>query len=266
MKSRAARALVLIAYTAATVAVAAEAGIAWGTFLGAVGTAIGTLGLAYYSYRATRASQALEGTALETLAAAKLQAAAADDAARQAERARIDALAPIIDLQLSPREEWFRLVDDGGNVTRSLRVEAGTGGTIPEVDWGITTSGYTGMKLDFELTNFGKTTAFVEFKPGPFVVSGLGLIRVPPAGTAQILGDHLWSAQDGRPDEPRPLRIEAEIHGPLTESTVDTLTWVGQITMLTAGGPGNVLRITQPSVLHMIGFEVRRAYPAGGGT
>jgi hypothetical protein len=151
-------AIALGLYVAVTVAVAFASGIAWGTFLGALGTAVGTLGLAYYSYRATRASQALEGTALETLAATKLQATAADDAARQAERARIDALAPIIDLELSPRKEWYRTVGDPSSETRPLRVRL----RQVDVEWSVNTSGSTGMSLDFALTNFGSATATIS--------------------------------------------------------------------------------------------------------
>jgi hypothetical protein len=234
--------------------------LSWGTFLGAFGTAIGTLGLAFYSWRATRASQTLELTALDTLRATEQQADAARDAAQQAERARIDALAPIIDLQISPHDEWYRLVGEPPNVKNHLRTQAGAGWTYHEVVSDIFASGTLGLTLDFTVKNFGKTTAFVDFRSGPFLPSPRDLLRVEPNQTETVSGSHLFATNDQRPDEPWTFRVDAEIHGPLTEATTDRLRWEGEITMLTRAAGVN-WEITKPSVLRMTGFEIRRSYP-----
>jgi hypothetical protein len=256
---------VIALYSATAAVVAVTAGIDWAALVGAIGTAIGTLGLAYYSFRAMQSSRQLERTALRTLRATRRQARAAAAEARQAERARIDALAPIIDVVVSARDEWFRAINEPGNITHPLRTKAGDRWSYADVPWSVVTSGYTGVHLDFLLTNYGKTPAFVQFASGVFTPGEL--IRVPPSGSIRASRDHghLWnSSQQDPANEPRTVTIVATIHGPLTGSTIDTLTWTGAITMLSpAKGPGNRVEITKPDVLRMDTYAVLRAYPAG---
>lgn len=89
----------------------AVGGVNWLIGVGSCGTALGTLGLAYFTFgvaeRTTElahSSQRLEAAANRELTQGRTQAQAAAVTATEAQKSRIDALAPILDFTLGWQE------------------------------------------------------------------------------------------------------------------------------------------------------------------
>jgi hypothetical protein len=227
--------------------------IDWATLVAVAGTATGTLGLAFFTWQlaartldAVQASQRLEVVAQAQLAASErgLEAAweearASRDAVAQAERARLDALAPVIDLQVAAAAAGFRPT----GYTPSSRVLLRSAGVDDELAVIVEAHDYETAQFTLDvrvqLTNFGKTPAFVTFRDLGFALpEAQTTIRVDPGGHEAMDGSVAWTSGAERPGNPKRLRLRADIRGPLTGSILDELTWEADATLLSDYGAG----------------------------
>jgi hypothetical protein len=137
-----------IAFLVAAAAVAGGVGgFRWLEFVAIAGTAFGTLGLAFYTHDLARATQ-------RQIDVGNKEVTAAEKAATEAARARIDALAPLVALTvrldsfIAPKRPEFGtpwLTDDA------------------QLDESELDGFYLEVTLAFELTNYGRSPAYVSF-------------------------------------------------------------------------------------------------------
>jgi hypothetical protein len=172
-------------------------GVSWLIGVGGAGTALGTLGLAYFTYavadRTTalaEGSQRLETAATGQLAAATAQAKAAAATAREAQQAGVDALSPIIDLQV----EFIEGIAQSRAASREQRASQravlsthpGQKANPRDLDFSVD------LSLLFE--NLGRTPAFVTTKHSGAAFDGQGdVIRVQP-GAQHRAQAKIWYA------------------------------------------------------------------------
>ncbi len=245
-------AVLVVVVVVVAVVVAALVGLGWGTFVAVIGTAVGTLGLAFYTrLLAVRTLSAVEASQQLEIAARE-QADAARDAAQQAQQARLDELAPIIDLKITRGYAWYRGVGEGRGVEHNL-AEIPDKPEPPVVDGPTYEAGTFVLTLTLTLRNFGKTPAFVEFRHiGIATPVPHQLLRVEPADKYTFDTTIDWAGGNERPGDAKTITFTAVIHGPLTKTTVDTLTWTGDVTLLIETGRGWQLN-------HRVGSEARTA-------
>lgn len=208
-------ALVLVGMAAAAIV----GGVNWLIGLGGAGTALGTLGLAYFTFavaeRTTElvdSSQRLEAAAVDQLTAGRAQANAAEAAALEAEKSRIDALAPVLDFRVDVREVHAYPGGASAGITllRS-RVEQLDVKTLSLV-----------VDLTLTLKNFGRTPAFATIKyadasPGARPEA----LRVDPGAT--WTGDATLRYRDTTHDpfEAREISYEIGVRGAMTRGQLD---------------------------------------------
>jgi hypothetical protein len=222
---------------------AAVGGVNWLIGVGGAGTALGTLGLAYFTFtvaaRTTEladSSQRLEAAAREELTAGRQQARAAAAAVLEAEKSRIDALAPIIDftVHFTTAEALPRGVTPTTPIT--LSTTPGQHGNVEQ--YSLT------AKLRLTLRNFGRTPGFVRVTySGAAFDHQTEELRIDPprAGTSHTLAptnertfeavvDYPGTMID--PFAPREVRYDLEVHGAMSGDITDTIIWLGELTLL----------------------------------
>src|SRR5262249_12965793 len=157
-----------------------------------VGTAAGTLGLAYSTWSlASRTEDAVEAARADLLVAEK-GVRAATRTADEAERARIDSIAPLVDLTVTLDKALF--TPPGGGVPRT------TYEFPPNIPGGEVVTGRElqgadiGSVLQVELINLGKTPGYFQFTHMGFLVNGAdGLIRLPGGASRVFEGRPHWN-------------------------------------------------------------------------
>lgn len=240
----------------------------------AVGTALGTLGLALFTWslalqttRTVQVSQRLENVALRQLEASSLQlraaqaeAHAAVDAAREAQRARIDGFAPLVDLSVA--FGTARYVPAGLVDVDAVDLAETTEGW-PLVAHQAVESATFLATLRITLHNFGRTPAHVRFTHMDFSIGSeqTSVVLVEPgAGGLTTLEGRIGWRGSPRPNQPRLANICATVEGPIIGATRDTITWKGEITPLRDFGHEEGVRLNAPRPLKVVDYAVRRDY------
>lgn len=229
----------------------------WVVAIGTGGTAVGTLGLAYFTfalaYRTTQvvaSSQRLETTATAELTAGRQQAEAAITMAREAEKSRIDALAPIPDLIVTWQHVAQRAITAPANSPWSVLGQE----TIDRISGSLFKA-----QLAIRIRNIGRTPGFISYRHTDVIVTPWGVVqRVGPGEEPQFVADVSVPSDLDALTSPRSLAVELIVEGAMTRGTVDTLRWEGDLTLLRNYGSG-----LQPHAdpLQMTDYSVTRHYP-----
>ncbi len=210
-------------------------GRVWLEVVGVVATAVGTLGLAVYTQdlarqtgEVVRGSRELEQTALDQLEAARQQA-------QEARRTRIDAGAPLVDLQVTAESVSYIAT---GVTPRSLQVVQ-EGHVLTQ---GQLHSGTLLVDLTIKLTNYGASPARVVVPPqGNYLqhidaaTGGSGILVLPPQEVYQDSMRISLQGWEAEPDslEPSkgsmPVSLGLSVAGVISETTLDTITWHGVV-------------------------------------
>ena len=231
-------AVLVVAVLVGMVIAAVAGGVDWLIGIGGAGTAVGTLGLAYFTFtvaeRTTElagSSQRLEATTTQELTAGRAQADAAAAAAREAEKSRIDALAPIVDV----RVDWLEGRGRQRGVTPRTTIVLAN-----QPDYGVNPKD---MDFDANLTvsfrNFGRTPAFATVKQfGAWFDDANAVIRIEPGGGRAFQARVVYADLSDDPFAAREIRYEVELWGAMTGETLDTIRWAGELTLLERGSRG----------------------------
>ncbi len=215
----------LLALLCGMVGAAIAGGVNWFVGVAAAGTALGTLGLAFWTWRlASRTTESVEAsnrlaeTAEEDLRVGREQA-------KIAEGSRIDALAPALDVYLDVVHVEHQ--EKSGAAWR--QVDAGT-----HLDGAQIELGSVRVTYPLVLSNAGRTPAYVEpIEVAAPLPGAPGLIRVDggPGNAVRLRSYKDWTKADPLCD-PRQLRYEFTVTGPLTRETLDRVEWTGEIRLL----------------------------------
>lgn len=239
LKRRRSGAAAFVALTLMGMVVAAAAGgVDWLIGVGGAGTAVGTLGLAYFTFavaeRTTQlvgSSQRLEAAATGELSAARAQAEAAAATAREAQRARIDALAPILDFNVRFREARARVrgIAPSGHIVLVPGERQERNPNILSFD----------ATLAVSLKNLGRTSAFASFRHVGATIPGLPtFVQIEPGRDVTFTASLDYPSSAANPFDSRELRFEIELYGPMSDGPIDQVTWIADLTLVEheAGG------------------------------
>lgn len=165
------------------------------------------------------------------MTAGRAQADAAASAALEAEKSRIDALAPIVDF----RVEWLESHGRQRGVTPRTTVVLAS-----QPDSGINPKD---IDFDADITlffrNFGRTPAFATVKhAGAWFDEANAVIRIEPGGERRVKARVLYADLSDDPFAAREIRYEIEVRGAMTGDTVDTIRWAGELTLAERGSRG----------------------------
>jgi hypothetical protein len=197
-------------------------GVNWLIGIGGAGTAMGTLGLAYFTFTVAERTTELVDSSQRLEIAAAGELTAGREQAREAQRTRIDSLAPIPDLSIRFQEARVRLRVGAPPEPMLLR------------DSGHLNPDTLSFHATFELTlrNFGRAPAFFEFKYCGAALSTQGLVfRVDPAASSMISATLDYPGTLHDPFSGREVRFEIEVRGALSAAPVDTIHWHGEFTL-----------------------------------
>lgn len=215
----------------ASAAAAIFGGLSWLLYVATVGTAAGTLGLAYSTWSLASKTQEAVNAARADLLVAEKGVAAATRTADEAERTRVDAIAPLVDLSVTLSKALY--TPPGGGVPRT------THEFPPNIPGGDVVTGRelegadVGAILTVELINLGKTPGYFQFTHMGFLVNGAdGLIRLPGGASRTFEGRLHWNYGPEDPAKPRQLELQAKVWGPMTTGVVDEISWEGEITLI----------------------------------
>lgn len=235
-------------------------GVEWLAAVGAAGTAVGTLGLAYFTFTVAEgetelvdSSQRLEQSAADELQEGRKQTTAAASMAREAEKSRIDALAPIVDFEVV----WDGIYQQPRGITPAPDPISVSLDHVQNAD--VKRLRFI-AKLELKLTNFGRTPAFVRVTDSGAAFTGQNeLIRVDPDPDRPrtFVAEVDYATQAESPFDPRAVRYEMDAEGPIIAQTVDRIVWEGEITPLQPAGPG--WRI-HSSPFRVISYRVNRTH------
>lgn len=226
-------------------------GFDWLDFDAVAGTAVGTLGLAFFTYAlasSTReagehsrslaeASQKQLGLAGQSLSAAQQQVEAGRQAATEAARARIDATAPVVGLKVWQSET---LVLDAGWQSEWIEGEPTTLGEQVWFEAQLADVRFQ-TALNLELQNYGRMPAQISFPSldpdpeGVVVQTGGSRHLVLPPGEVYV--DRMvlrLRGEDAVRD--RACHIVVTYNGPITGGMFDTLRWRGTLRLLRLEG------------------------------
>lgn len=237
----------------ASVAAVALGGLPWLVYVAIAGTAVGTLGLAYFTWSLAETTHAAVEAARDDLKVAEAGVAAATETARVAERARIDSLAPLIDLTVVFEGAVYGLPGNQAGLQFPPNVVGGPALTGRELE-----TADVRANLRILLTNLGKTPGYVEFTPPRFIVHDVdALLRVSPGNTEVLIAVLSWPS-GARPVELRELELQAKVWGPMTQGTGDEVTWKGTITLIhDFGGVPGAYQL-EPNPLKTVSYRIRR--------
>jgi hypothetical protein len=264
-------------FVVASVVAGVVGDLAWLIAVATLGTALGTLGLAYYTFLLARSTrQSVEGSqemaelavrqfgelqeqvrlarvqsdALrEQAAAAVTSAAAAQNSIKEAAKARIDAIAPLLDMSVTA-------------LTIECRVDAGHYAEVTgDQQWHEAQLNDIRVRvgLAIELVNIGSSTAYINFPSYKYDLEGLSKImgpRITRLPVGESYKDRLYVDFAGPNTANGELvHMVVQYHGPMHGDTSDDLHWRGWVHALTlAGGiarraewllnagPGSVIR------------------------
>ena len=250
---------------------------------GTVGTAVGTLGLAAYTYRLAGATiRSVEGAdRMASLAERQLdelqeqraviviqaekageQAEATRDlaevsgvTAKEAARARIDAIAPLVDMQVRLGTAWVSGPGDAGARRGITEADSWYEAQLKDHAFGIV--------LRFRFKNVGASPAQVAFGDTSTELVGVaaGEARGLTLGHGQEYEDVLrvhFAGDDAR--QPRLLRIPVTYNGLLHGEMFDHIQWNGWVTPLREVDGRYVLNEWE-SIVNSAGAQVVRSYP-----
>ena len=223
-------------------------GFRWLDFVALAGTAVGTLGLAFYTYGLAHASQ-------RQVEISEAHLDAAEATTIEAARARIDAMSPLLGLTVS-----LEGVMIGGTLNGAPR------GLSDREDWSEDELDEVRMSatLKIALVNYGHSPAHVFFPsmdpdPSELLARSFGsrYLMIPPGdryADALVIRLTGREAADGRACE-FVVTCDAAIHG----SVFDTLRWLGTLQPLRVED-GHAKRNKQIP-LNAGGASIVREYP-----
>ncbi len=158
----------IVVLVVSSVVAAIFGGLAWMLYVAAAGTAAGTLGLAYSTWSLASETQDAGLAARADLEVAQESVVAATRTADEAERARVDAIAPLVDLSVGLSKAVYTPSEVGlEQLTSSRRISLGE--TLSRA------SNWKGPMSEPCLMSswsiFGKTPAYFQFTHMGFLVN-----------------------------------------------------------------------------------------------
>ena len=244
-------------FVAVSLVAALIAGLDGLLYIATLGTAIGTVGLAFSTWRLSLLTQSTVEQTQTELKIAEQGVVAATESAKEAQRSRIDAVAPVLDLVVLLENVVRESASGPKDVPRNRpNGPALTAAEVAGEDFRA--------ELRLFLHNLGKTPAYIRFKdiPPVQISGGDTLFRLQPdAKPLELIGNVHWTGatEDVGPTRSRELEIGAQVWGPMTSKTADQVAWHGVITILKDFGKDRFQR--PPEVLRTSAYIIERYYP-----
>lgn len=237
------------------------------------GTALGTLALAFYTFRLAQSTKnSVEGSQdeltevraqrallVEQAEASRQQAQATADLVAaskantdQAYRARIDAYAPLVNMTVSAMSVQYMQGQSGSELVRGIELNSVAGDSRP-----------ISVTLRFDFTNHGHSPALLFFGGEAalldrIVQNGSNRVVLAPGGSYADTLAITGSIADFT--RPKLQRIKVTYNGLLHGEVFDTITWYGEIRPFRVSGETAVVS-SLPNTLNGSEAQVVRTYP-----